>query len=320
MRRVLIFLSVVLAQAGLPWAAAADDGDKRIALTFDDVPRAPGSFYTSEERTGHLIAALEGGGVEQAAFFVTTGNLGHFAGGEERIRRYVAAGHVIANHSHAHPRLSEISAADYLADIDRARSWLAGREGLRPWFRFPYLDEGREHADRRDAVRTGLAERDLDNGSVTVDGYDWFYDDAVTEAIAKGHAVDMGALGELFVESHLGATKFFDDLARKAFGRSPVHVMLLHEADVTVRFLPDLIAALKDSGWTLVPVDEAFADPIATIQPDVPSAQGTLTELAAWERGVPAPRWYERNNERVVQALFDTRVLGIATTSEEETE
>jgi peptidoglycan-N-acetylglucosamine deacetylase len=320
MRRLLVLSGVFLAVAALTCAAAAADDVKRIALTFDDVPRAPGSFYTLEDRTERLIATLEEGGVEQAAFFVTTGNLDRFAGGDERIGRYVAAGHVIANHSHGHTRLSEISAKDYLADIDQARNRLVGREGLRPWFRFPYLDEGRDHADRLDAVRAGLAERKLANGYVTIDGSDWFYDDAVTKAFAEGRAVDMEALGELFVESHLGAAEFFDDLARRTFGRSPVHVMLLHEADVTARFLPDLIAALKDSGWSIATADEAFADPIATLQPDVPSAQGTLTELAAWERGLPAPRWYERNDERVVQALFDTRVLGIAATSEEDSE
>jgi peptidoglycan-N-acetylglucosamine deacetylase len=317
MRRSLVFLSAFLALVALPWAAA-DDADKRIALSFDDVPRATGSLYTAEERTERLIAALDEGGVEQAAFFVTTGTLEHIAGGEDRVGRFVAAGHVIANHSHRHQRLSETSAEDYLADIDRARSLLAGRKGLRPWFRFPYLDEGREHADRRDAVRAGLAERKLANGYVTVDGSDWFYDDAVTRAIAEGRAVDMAALGELFIESHIGAAGFFDDLARKTFGRSPVHVMLLHEADVTTTFLPDLIAALKDSGWTIVPVDEAFADPIARLQPDAPSAQGTLIELAAWERGLPAPRWYERNDENVVQALFDARVLGRATPSDKQ--
>jgi peptidoglycan-N-acetylglucosamine deacetylase len=320
MRCLLVFSSAVLALAALPSTAVADDAVKRIALTFDDVPRAPGSLYTPEERTRRLITALEEGGVEQAAFFVTTGNLEQFAGGEERIGRYVAAGHVIANHSHRHPHLSEISAEDYLADIDRARSWLAGREGLRPWFRFPYLDEGREHVDKRDAVRAGLAERGLANGSVTVDGYDWFYDDAVTKAITEGRVIDMEALGELFVESHLGAAEFFDDLARRTFGRSPVHIMLLHEADVTATFLPDLISALEYSGWTIVPVDLAFADPIAAIQPDVPRAQGTLTELAAWESGLPPPRWYERNDERVVQALFDARALVPARASEEETE
>ena len=327
MQRLLILAGLVLALAGLAAPAAAEDAaapaeaaEKRIALSFDDVPRQAGAFFTLGERTQRLIEALEEGGVEQAAFFVTTGNIEESRGGESRIGRYVAAGHVIANHSDEHCHLSETEAANYLVDLDRAQAWLAGREGLRPWFRYPYLDEGREHFDRRDAVRAGLAERGLSNGYVTIDGYDWFYDDATTKAIDEGHKVDLEALGDLFVESHVGAANFFDDLARRTFDRSPVHVMLLHEADVTAMFLPRLIAALKADGWTMVPVDEAYTDPIAGLQPKVPSAQGTIVELAAWQRGVPEPRWYERNDERTVQALFDVRVLGLPTPSVEETE
>ena len=327
MRRLLILAGLALALAGLAGPAAAEDAavlaeapEKRIALSFDDVPRQAGAFFTLGERTQRLIEALEEGGVDQAAFFVTTGNIDDSRGGESRIERYVAAGHVIANHSDEHRHLSETPAETYLADIDRAQAWLTGRDGLRPWFRYPYLDEGREHFDRRDAVRAGLTERGLSNGYVTIDGYDWFYDDATTRAIDEGRKVDLEALGDLFVESHVGAANFFDDLARKTFGRSPVHVMLLHETDVTAMFLPRLIAALKADGWTMVPVDEAYADPIAGLQPKVPSAQGTIVELAAWQRGVPEPRWYERNDERTVQALFDVRVLGLHTPSVEETE
>ena len=58
--------------------------------------------------------------------------------------------------------------------------------------------------------------------------------------------------------------------------------------------------------------DEAFADPISHMRPDVPSAQGTLTEAIAWERGAPAPRWYERNDTRIYSRLFRERVLHLS--------
>ena len=58
--------------------------------------------------------------------------------------------------------------------------------------------------------------------------------------------------------------------------------------------------------------DAAFADPIAVKARhiDVPSAQGTLTEAIAWEQGLPAPRWYERNDTELLDRLFAERVLG----------
>jgi hypothetical protein len=86
-------------------------------------------------------------------------------------------------------------------------------------------------------------------------------------------------------------------------------MLLLHETDLAALFIPDLVAALRKTGWRIVSADEAYRDPIGRLQPDVPSAQGTLTEALAWERGVPAPRWYERVDPKVATPLFERRVL-----------
>ncbi|MCW3836371.1 polysaccharide deacetylase family protein [Sphingomonas canadensis] len=302
-----LMLAVALLLAGLAPAAA----QKRIALTFDDVPRGRGAFLTPDERTVKLIAGLRRAGVPQAAFFVNPANLGNpdGKGGEERILAYVAAGHVIANHSWSHPHLSETSAADFLANIDRADAWLRPRDGFRPWFRFPFLDEGMADKAKRDAVRAGLKARGLHNGYVTADGADWFLEQLTIDAAKAGKPIDMAALRDLYVETHVGAAEFFDGLMVKAIGRSPIHVMLMHETDLAALFLPDLVAALRAKGWEIVTADAAFADPVNQLFPDTPSANGTLTEAVAWEKNLPAPRWYERNSTKLLGALFAARVL-----------
>jgi peptidoglycan/xylan/chitin deacetylase (PgdA/CDA1 family) len=307
--RALFVLALGLLLAACATTAPTGGGPKRIALTFDDVPRHTGAYLTEEERTSRLIDGLERAGVEQAAFFVTTGNLGQTTGGAERIARYVAAGHVLANHTDSHPHLSEVSAEAFLADIDRASAWLSRQPANRPWMRHPYLDEGGEDRAKREAVRAGLAARGLSNGVVTIDASDWHYDDLATQAKAAGQPIDMEALGELWVESHVQSAEFNDDLARRVLGRSPAHVMLLHEADVTALYVADLVAALRANGWQIITADEAFADPLARMLPEVPSAQGTITEMIAWERGFPAPRWYARNNQALATAEFERRVL-----------
>jgi hypothetical protein len=40
--------------------------------------------------------------------------------------------------------------------------------------------------------------------------------------------------------------------------------------------------------------------------------------MVAWERGLPAPRWYARNDEALATREFDTRVLGIKSQGQEE--
>ena len=293
----------------LPVPAAAQ---KMIALSFDDAPRGRGAFFTPDERTQHIIAELKKAKAPQAVFFVNPGAIGHGdgIGGEQRIAAYVAAGHVIANHSNGHPRLSTTETATYLADIDAAEVWLKGRPGYRPWFRFPFLDEGGKDKAKRDAMREGLAARGLRNGYVTAESSDWHLESLTREAVSAGKPIDRKALGKLYVGWHVEAADFADAMMLKVTGRQPVQMMLLHETDLAALYIGDLVRALRKAGWTVVSADTAYADPIGTAMPDVPSAQGTLTEALAWAAGEPAPRWYRYNQTDLATAVFRAKVLG----------
>ena len=304
-----IFLMLVAAV--LVAASPALAQDKRVALTFDDIPRQAGAFYTPDERTQKILAALEDAGVEQAAFFVNPGRLEtpDGANGEAHIAAYVAAGHVIANHSFSHRHLSKSSAEEYLADIDRGEAWLRGRPGYRPWFRYPYLDEGAADLAKRDAVRAGLKARGLSNGYVTADGSDWHLEFLTIAAQQQGKTMDMKQLRRLYVASQMSGLEYHDQLARDTLGRSPAHVLLMHETDLAAMFLPDLIAEMRRHGWTIVTADEAFADPIASAEPDVPYAWGTLTGAMAWEKDVQPPAWPIWMSTGMVTHLFETRVI-----------
>jgi peptidoglycan/xylan/chitin deacetylase (PgdA/CDA1 family) len=303
-RRLATALAAFVLLALTPTATA----QKRIALTFDDTPRGVGAFFTKQERSKRLIAGLKKARVAQAAFFVNPGKVRE-PSDEAVVDSYVRAGHVIANHSFSHPHLNQLAVADYLADIDKAETWLGARPGRRPWFRFPFLDEGGKDKAKRDAVRAGLAARGLTNGYVTAEGSDWNIEQLTIDAKKADKKIDMAALRDLYVETHVQAADFADALMRRTIGRSPPHVMLLHETDIAALYIADLVKALRADGWEIVTADMAYADPLKTAAPDVPSANGTLTELLAWEKGLPAPRWYERNNITLANRLFAERVL-----------
>lgn len=293
----------------LPVPAAAQ---KMIALSFDDVPRGRGAFFTPDERTRRIIVELKKAKAPQAAFFVNPGAIGHGdgTGGEARIAAYVAAGHVIANHGNSHKRLSTTDTAAYLADIDAAKVWLKDRAGYRPWFRFPFLDEGGKDKAKRDALRQGLAARGLRNGYVTAESSDWHLESLTRGAVLAGKKIDRTALGNLYVRWHVEAADFADAMMRRVTGRQPVQVMLLHETDLAALHIGDLVRALRKAGWTIVSADTAYADPIGQEMPDVPVANGTLTEALAWAAGVPAPRWYRYNQVDLATAAFRDKVLG----------
>lgn len=303
-------LLVVLAWPSL---SPATDGTRRLAITFDDAPRPDGAFLDGAERTRRLIQGLDAAGVRGAMIFATTERLQDTPGAEARLRAYAAAGHVLANHSHAHAWLRRAEAAEYLADARRANQALSALGDTPAFFRYPFLDEGRDVA-QRDAVREGLAAMGLRNGYVTIDNYDWYLDALAAEAKAGGASPDMDAIRDIYVQTLVGAARFYDDIARDNLGRSPAHVLLLHENDLAALFITDLVAALRADGWDIIPAVEAYADPIAQRAPDTLfNGQGRVAALAH-EAGRPARSLvHPLEDEQALRALFVSRGLLAAT-------
>ena len=277
--------------------------EKRIALTYDDAPRADGRLFTGAERAAELIRALDSVKAGPVAFFVTTRGLSKEQDGQERIHRYAAAGHLIANHTHTHPWAHKTDVVDYLADIDRADALLQGFDNRRNWFRFPFLDEGRT-PEKIAAIATGLEERGLSNGYVTVDNYDWYLDRKSQDALDAGQQVDYDKLGALYVRMMLYAAEYYDSLAVQMLGESPVHVLLLHENDLAALYADDLVRALRTTGWTIVSPDEAYESPLPTPESRYTS-QGRVFALAA-DRGRPRnTMWTWAIDEQMIDIELD---------------
>ena len=255
----------LISAACLAGLSAHADTSKRIALTYDDAPRAD-TAMTGDDRAAMLLSGLEAAGVDQAAFFVVTSNVNSPAR-LASVQRYAAAGHVIANHTHTHPWLRDVSVEDYLDEIDLAETILQVFENRRTWFRFPYLNEAPD-LEKRDAVREGLAERGLFSAYVTVDTYDWHLDGLFQTALKEGQPVCMAALGELYTSMLVDAANFYDEATRTYLDDVPAQVLLLHENDIAAHFVTDLVEALEADGWDIVTADEAYADPISTVLPD----------------------------------------------------
>jgi peptidoglycan/xylan/chitin deacetylase (PgdA/CDA1 family) len=304
-----IALPTALADSSAPLRAPPEAPKKLIALSFDDVPRGPGAFYTPEHRTKVLINALRRSGVTQAAFFVNPGRIGTSTDNVDRVNAYVMAGHVIADHSFSHRDLSHVSADVFLADVDKAEDWLKPRPGYRPWFRFPGLNQGGRDHVKRQTVLDGLARRGLLVAAVTVDGSDWNMERLTIDAKKAGKPMDDAALGQLYVETMVQAADFSDAVMRRAIGRSPAHMLLLHETDLAARYVGQLVAALRRDGWEIVPADAAYADPVYHMPLNVPGSNGTLTEALGWEKGVKGPLDYDRTDPKVADKVFAERIL-----------
>jgi peptidoglycan/xylan/chitin deacetylase (PgdA/CDA1 family) len=269
---------------------------QEIAITFDDAPTADGPLFTGEERTARIIAGLKDHHVDEAAFFVMTSNINTST--QQRLHRYVRAGHLLANHSHSHQWIHQLGTRNYINDLRQADSLLNGYKGYIKWFRYPLLDEGRTAA-KRDSIRAALKSLRLSNGYVTVDNYDWYLNHLLRQAMANGKQVNKTRLRDVYVAHIYNSIVFYDDVARKHLGRSPKHVLLLHENDLSALYLGDLISHLKSKGWTIISPRQAYKDPIASAVPDVLfNGQGRVAAIAR-EKGIPARELVQASEDEV---------------------
>lgn len=255
---------------------------QQIAITFDDAPMQDGEYFTGKERAGLLTEKLHESKVT-AAFFCITNQFD--SAGIERIKLYEDAGHLIANHTHTHSWINNIGVANYIEDIARADSILKDFRNFMKWFRYPYLDEGKT-IEERDAIRNALQEMNYINGYVTVDNYDWYINSMLQKALKENKQVDFNKLEKFYIDHIWQSIIFYDNIAKRTLGRSPAHVLLLHENDLAALFIDKLIRHIKSQGWEIISPAEAYKDEIVSIIPDVLfNGQGRVAAIA-YEMGI----------------------------------
>lgn len=285
--------------------AQASAATREIALTLDDAPRESSVHFDGPTRTAKLLETLKRADVPQIAFFCNSARMD--AGGAARIKAYADAGHLIANHSHTHADLHKVGVEAFVADLAAADQVLRGMTNFRPWFRFPYLHEGKS-VEVRDALRSELNKRGYLSAYVTVDTFDWHMDRMFQDALTAKKQVEFDRLRDAYVDLLSDSIEFYDEVAVKELGRSPRHVLLLHENDLAAMYLGDLVARLRKNGWKIISPELAFRDPIASVEPDtLLLGQGRVIAIAA-TKGYKGPtgRWEDEDR---LQQEFERRAI-----------
>lgn len=286
--RVLFIILLFVSLSGQPLLA------QEIAITFDDAPTSSSTIFEGMDRTTRIIEQLRSAGVPEVLFFVITKQIDSV--GQARLHRYTGAGHRIANHTQSHQWIHRMGCKNYLDDISKAHELLRTMPGYVPLFRYPFLDEGRSRPVR-DSIRNHLDSLGLKNGYVTIDNYDWYINTLVNRAKTENAAIDYDKLRDFYIEHIWNSIRFYDAIAQRAIGRSPKHVLLLHENDLSAMFIGDLIRYLREQGWKIISPTEAFTDPIAEVIPDVLfNGQGRVGAIA-FSMGIPAKELVQESED-----------------------
>ncbi len=284
---ILAFLSLII---------TLNSNAKEIAITFDDAPLSGSSLMSGSEKTEKIISGLKKANVNQALFFVTTKNIIN----EEslkRLQRYTDAGFNLANHSHSHQSSRKLSPNKYLADVYTSHLILNNFTGLLRLHRFPFLHQANS-LEARTQIYQGLSELGYKLGYVTVDNYDWYLNSTLVNAQQNGLKVNLDTMKQLYLDSILEAIEFYDSIATKSLGRSPRHVLLLHENELAALFITDLIDHIRANGWKIISPQSAYQDPIASLyDPKLEFTNQGLVAALAHQKGAPKKELVHPNED-----------------------
>jgi peptidoglycan/xylan/chitin deacetylase (PgdA/CDA1 family) len=271
-------------------SAASATAPLQVAITVDDLP-VHGPPYAGIDRDAiaeRLLSAFAAHRVPSVYGFVNGQRVDEEPTTEAILRRWLAAGHPLGNHTWSHPSLNATPLPDYQQDIERGEAILVKLGAFGEWrpFRYPFLFEGDTH-EKRDTVRQFLAERGYTRAPVTIEAEDWAYNPPFARCAERGDTAAMQALVADLVARHVGELERVRDLTRALVGRDITHVLLLHIGAADAAAIEPLLAAFEQKGVRWIDLPTALADPFYELDTKEPLAFGSSAPYRlAKERGI----------------------------------
>lgn len=273
-------------------AAAERPEDRRIAVTFDDLPWASLDPNTplpaqgtvpprSAAESARLLQAIRGAGTPAIGFVNSARLLVHGQSQPDRVAMldaWLDAGLELGNHTATHADLHAVGVQAFEDDIlacDEVLRPLLTKRGLQPqWFRHPYLRTGRS-LEEKAATTTFLSGHGYRIAPVTVTDSDWIWAAAYAKALDSGDTAIQAKLRAQYVPYLLRMVNYFERRSINLLGYALPQVMLLHANALNADTYPELISGLRARGYHFVGIEEAMRDPAYQRADEFTSAVGT---------------------------------------------
>ena len=256
-------LSVTIALASCATPQAQTGRAPEIALTFDDLP-LHGLIPAGEtpETVGNgIIGALTRAHVP-AYGFVNAHWVVDKPGTIAVLKAWRSAGLPLGNHTWSHRHLNEMTIPEFEQEVARDEPVLQQLSGGTDWhwLRYPFLDEGKNPAQRA-AARQVLAARGYKIADVTMDFGDWQWTAPYARCRAAHDDASVAELEHMYLAAAQEAIGFYRGLSHQLYGRDIPYVVLLHESAFEARMVPQLIDLYRSTGFRFVSLPKAESDP-----------------------------------------------------------
>lgn len=259
----------------------------QFSITMDDFWWQGAIKQTAQERNASILDTFNKHRIKAAAFVV--GRNVEAQEGKDIIAAWDKEGHLIGNHTYSHRDFNapESDVKTYSDDILRAEALLKDYPRFRKYLRFPMLKEG-DTAEKRDGMRSFMAQNGYRNGHVSIDNSDWAIDQRLTARLKKNPNADLKPYRDFYLEHMWARAEYYDSLANRVAGRPVKHTILVHFNLLNGLFLNDVITMLKGKGWEPIDAEEAYSDSVFLAQPKVVPAGESIIWSIAKEKGTIA--------------------------------
>ncbi|HEX8853059.1 MAG TPA: polysaccharide deacetylase family protein [Pyrinomonadaceae bacterium] len=276
---------------------------REVAVTFDDLPAPYGDLENLRYVTSRLVESFKRNKVPVVGF-VNENKLYKAGEVDERIallRAWADAGFELGNHTYSHINMNRAPLEDYRDDIIRGETvtaMLMREKGLKlRYFRHPFLFTGITPEYKR-GLDEFLAARGYTVAPVSVDNADYVFASVYHKAKQRGDKETARRVADAYVPYMEVMFDYFERQSKAVVGREVKQVLLVHANELNADRFDELVAMIKQRGYTFVTLEEALTDPAYKL----PEAQvtGGMSWLHRWrmargekatEREPSEPEW-----------------------------
>lgn len=288
---------------------------KEIAITIDDLPAVNSNQLHAQEILDinqKLVATLHEQHIPVVGF-VNEEKLYKWGEVDTRIRAlalWVEAGIELGNHTYSHVSLDQIELKDWEEEVVRGETITKmldtqHKMNLR-YFRYPFLDAGRDLKTRRDA-EAFLSGRGFTVAPVTMDASDWLFGEVYDDACKRGDTGLQKRLVSAYLDHTTRTFDYYEKLSQDLVGYEPRQILLLHANRMEAEHLPELLDLLRKRGYRFISLAKALDDPTFSIPNEYAGPKGLnyFSEVAI-TRGKPdavknaptVPQWLIEQNSK----------------------
>lgn len=264
--RILLFTGLIYGFE-IPTAFSMD-----IAITVDDIPangdKPPG--MTRLEIAQEMLAVFKKHHISGVYGLINGDKIEGSTEGLAVAEEWLQSGQLLGNHTFSHLDLAKSNSNDYIVDIQQNSTLLKRLMGNTDYhyFRYPYLSEGNT-AQKRDAIRRYLNENHYKIAPVTVDFFDYEWNDAYVRCLKKNDLAAITSLKQSYLEQALNALALSHSLSMMLFNRDIKNVLLLHMNAFSAEMLDALLSSYEQNDVKFISLAETLQDPVYKMNPNI---------------------------------------------------